>query len=128
MEIKIPKITVGIKDAIKDPEARCNRKAQEIAVKNAWTAIYTTVASGDSSIAYWDDKLVIRPGFYSFMRYVLHRSPKQDGFIQLSVMEIRNGDIIPTSDTQHDNVQSFLRERPGRAIVNIIPYAEKEAG
>lgn len=111
MEIKIPKITVGIKDAIKDPEARCNRKAQEIAVKNAWAAIYTAVASGDSDIAYWGDKPVIRPGFYSFMRYALHRSPKQDGFLQLSVMEIRNGETIPTSDSQHDNVEDFISRR-----------------
>lgn len=111
MEIKIPKITVGIKDAIKDPEVRCNRKEQENAVKNAWTAIYAAVASGDINIAYWDDTPVIRSGFYSFMRYALHKSPKQGGFLQLSVMEIRNGDIIPTSDSQHDSVEDFISRR-----------------
>lgn len=111
MEIKIPEITVSIKDAIKDPETRCNRKAQENAVKNAWTAIYAAVASGDKNMAYWDDKPVIRSGFYSFMRYALHRSPKQDGFLQLSVMEIRNGETIPISDSQHDNVEDFMSRR-----------------
>lgn len=123
MEIKIPKITVSIKDAIKNPEARCNRKAQENAARSAWEAIYTAVASGDSSIAYWDDKSVIRPEFYSFMRYALHRSPKQDGFLQLSVMEIRNGDIIPTSDSQHDNVEDFISLRvraSGAEMVTVL--------
>lgn len=120
MEIKIPKITVSIKDAIKDSEARCNRKAQENAVKNAWTAIYAAVASEDKNMAYWDDKPVIRSGFYSFMRYALHRSPKKDGFLQLSVMEIRNGDIIPTSDSQHDSAKDFISRRVWASGVEIV--------
>lgn len=111
MVIKIPEIAISIKDAIKNKNLREERKEQENAARSAWEAIYTAVASGDSSIAYWDDKPVIRPGFYSFMRYALHRSPKQDGFLQLSVMEIWNGDIIPTSDSQHDNVEDFISRR-----------------
>ncbi len=60
-----------------------------------------------------------RPGFKSFMRYALHRSAKRDGYLRLSVMEARNSNIIPTSDTQHDTLKSFLTEVPQDAVVEI---------
>lgn len=85
----------------------------------AWGEIYTAIRDGKSRIAYWDGYTCERPGFKSFMRYAMHRSTKQDGFLQLSVMEIRNGEIIPTSDTQHDTFKSFLGEVPRDAVVTV---------
>ena len=90
------------------------------AVANAaWGEIFEGIRSGSCRIAYWDGYTVERPGYHSFMRYALHLSTKQDGFLQLSVMEIRNGSIIPTSDTQHDTLKSLLAEVPNDAIVTV---------
>lgn len=85
----------------------------------AWGEIFDGVRSGSCRIAYWDGYTVERPGYHSFMRYALHRSTKRDGFLQLSVTEIRNGEIIPTSDTQHGTLKSFLGEVPRDAVVTI---------
>lgn len=87
---------------------------------DAWSEIYSDIACGSSRIAYWDGATVERPGYKSFMRYALHRSTKRDGYLQVSVMEIRNGEIIPTSDTQHDTAKSFLREVPRDATVTVL--------
>lgn len=65
----------------------------------AWGEIFEGIRSGSCLIAYWDGYTVERTGYQSFMRYSLHRSTKRDGFLQLSVMEIRGGEVIPTSDT-----------------------------
>lgn len=90
------------------------------AVANAaWGEVFEGIRSGSCHVAYWDGYTVERPGYHSFMRYALHRSTKRDGFLQLSVMEIRNGEIIPTSDTQHGTLKSLLTEVPNDAIVTI---------
>lgn len=94
--------------------------AMDSAADAIWSEIYNYIASGSSSIAYWDGVAIERPGYHSFMRYALHRSTKRDGYLQLSVMEIRNGEIIPTSDTQHDTAKSFLREAPLDATVTVL--------
>lgn len=86
----------------------------------AWDEIYGSIRDSKNRIAYWDGTIVERPGYHSFMRYALHRSTKQDGFLQLSVMEVRNGNIIPTSDTQHGTIESFLAEVPNNAVVTVL--------
>lgn len=85
----------------------------------AWGEIFEGIRSGSCRIAYWDGYTVERPRYHSFMRYALHRSTKRDGFLQLSVMEIRNGEIIPTSDTQHGTLKSFLGDVPRDAVVTV---------
>lgn len=85
----------------------------------AWGEIFEGIRSGSCHIAYWDSKPADGKEYYCFMRYALHRSTKQDGFLQLSVMEVRNGEIIPTSDTQHDTLKSFLSEVPRDAVVTV---------
>lgn len=85
----------------------------------AWGEIFEGIRSGSCRIAYWDGPTYERPGFKSFMRYALHRSTKRPGFLQLSVMEIRNGDLLPTADTQHDALKSFLAEVPRDAVVMV---------
>lgn len=123
MKIEIPKITLNAFKIFGDEKLEAELDRQENAVKAAWGEIYNSIASGENSIAYWDGKPVERPGFESFMRYALHKSAKQDGFLQLLVMEIRNGEIIPTSDSQHDNAEDFTRRRArgcGADIVTIM--------
>lgn len=91
--------------------------------KSAWRGIYNAIADGRNKIAYWDDYRVENPGYTSFMRYALHRSTKKDGFLQLSVMEIRNGEMIPTADRQHGNVEDFISRRAwvcGADMVTIL--------
>lgn len=94
-------------------------EALDAVANAAWGEIYEGIRSGSYRIAYWDGYTVERPGYHSFMRYALHRSTKRDGFLQLSVMEVRNGNIIPTSDTQHETLKSLLSEVPNDAIVTI---------
>lgn len=96
---------------------------QAAAVKGDWASIYNDVAVGLVDCAYWDAKAVERPGYRSFIRYVLHRSTKHDGFLQLSIMEIRNEKMIPTSDSQYNSVDDFIRNRAlgsGAEIVHIL--------
>lgn len=111
MKIVIPKIEIDIKVAIKNKKLREERKRQETALKNAWTGIYNAIAYGRYKIAYWDSYKAEKTEYTSFMRYALHRSTKKGGFLQLSVMEIRNGEMIPTSDSQHDSADDFIRRR-----------------
>ena len=111
MKIEIPKITLNAFEIFGDEKLEAELDQQESAVKAAWSGIYNCIASGGNIIAYWDGRPVERPGFKSFSRYALHKSAKQDGFLQLSVMEIRNGENIPTSDSQHDNAEDFIRRR-----------------
>lgn len=123
MKIEIPKIKIDIRDAIKDKNLRMERKQQENAVKSAWSGIYNAIAGGRYKIAYWDAYKVEKPEYNSFMRYALHRSAKRDGFLQVSVMEIRNGEIIPTSDSQHDSAEDFIRRMAwacGADMVTIL--------
>lgn len=111
MKIEIPKITLNAFEIFGDEKLEAELDWQENAFKAAWSGIYNSIASGRSNIAYWDGRPVERMGFKSFIRYALHKSAKQDGFLQLSAMEIRNGEIIPTSDSQHDNVEDFISRR-----------------
>ena len=110
-KIRIPKITLDFFEIFGDEKLEAELDQQESAVKSVWADIYDAVASGGSSIAYWDVFHITRPAYDSFMRYALHRSPKKDGFLQVSVMEIRNGEIIPTSDSQHGSAEDFISRR-----------------
>lgn len=75
-------------------------------IDTAWIAVYDAVSSGAARVAWWDAKPA-EDG--AFMRYALHRSTKYAGCLQMSAMEIKNGNMIPTSDSQHDSADSFLR-------------------
>lgn len=123
MKIKIPQITLDAFEIFgnENPEAELDR--QERAAKNAWRGIYNAIADGGHKIAYWDEFHATRPGYESFMRHALHRSTKRDGFLQLSVMEIRSGEMIPTADSQHDSTEDFIDRRAwacGADIVTIL--------
>lgn len=106
--MKIPEITINPFEAFGNPEMEIAYEAQENAVNDAWKAVYSSVLNESYNIAYWDEKPVERPGYYSFMRYALHKSPRGEADLQLSVMEIRNGETIPTSHALFDCVDDFL--------------------
>lgn len=73
-----------------------NEKARKEA-----TEIFMAVAGGVIKLAYWDMSPVKRrDGKKSVMRYALHRSTKNADCLQLSCMELIEGEIIPTSDQQ----------------------------
>lgn len=123
MRVEIPKIKIDVWDAIKDKALKEERKRQENTTKSAWMAIYSDIEGGEYKIAYWDACHVTRPEYESFMRYALHRSTKRGGFLQLSVMEIRNGKMIPTSDSQHDSAEDFINRKAwacGADMVTIL--------
>lgn len=125
MKIVIPKIEIDIKVAIKNKKLREERKRQETAFKNAWKGIYNAIAYGRYKIAYWDSYKAEKTEYTSFLRYALHCSTKKDGFLQLSVMEIRNGEMIPTSDSQHDSADDFIRRRVWMSRTEAVSLASE---
>lgn len=106
--MKIPEITINIFEAWGDPALESEYYDQEMAVSATWKAVYSAVSNGCQVLAYWDSDPVAYSGYRSFMRYALHKSPRRDGWLQLSVAEIRNGDMIPTSHKEFNNFRDFL--------------------
>lgn len=76
------------------------KKINDVARRDA-AEVFTAVADGLVRVAWYDNPPVKAPdGNMSIMQYALHRSPKKDGFLQLSYMEIKDGRIIPCGDLQ----------------------------
>ena len=87
--------------------------------------VFLAVASGSVPLAWYDLPPVrCRSGAMSVMRYALHRSTKQGGFLQLSCMELKSGQIIPTSDRQYNvsdcGFSKFFRDLPRSVNVNFL--------
>nr|DAH82436.1 MAG TPA: hypothetical protein [Caudoviricetes sp.] len=87
--------------------------------------VFLAVASGSVPLAWYDLPPVwCQSGVVSVMRYALHRSTKKDGFLQLSCMELKNGQIIPTSDRQYNvsgtGFSEFFRGLPRSVNVNFL--------
>ncbi len=120
--MKIPEITINPFEVFGDEDLEKDFDMQEKAVNDAWKSAYDAVSGKLQGLAYWEEKTVERPGYKSFMRYALHHSPKRDGYLQMSIMEIWNGKTIPTSDTQFSCIDDFLRRSLsfGSADVNFI--------
>lgn len=97
----------------------------EDAARQEATNVFLAVASGSVSLAWYDlSPIRCQSGAVSVMRYALHRSTKQDGFLQLSCMELKNGQIIPTSDRQYNvsdcGFSEFFRDLPRSVNVNFL--------
>lgn len=90
------------------------------AAEKIWSGLFYDIMNRKHSILYYDGHEVIKPEYHSFMRYALHRSTKKDGFLQMSVMEYRNGEMIPTSDRQYSSVSDFLRDVPNNVNVTVM--------
>lgn len=87
--------------------------------------VFHAVASGSVPLIWYDLPPVrCQSGAVSVMRYALHRSTKQDGFLQLSCMELKNGQIIPTSDRQYNTTDTgfseFFRDLPRSVNANFL--------
>lgn len=87
--------------------------------------VFLAVASGSVPLIWYDLPPVrCQSGAVSVMRYALHRSTKQDGFLQLSCMELKNSQIIPTSDRQYNTTDGgfseFFRDLPRSVDVNFL--------
>ena len=99
--------------------------------KNEYTArqeaakVFLAVASGSVPLIWYDLPPVrCQSGVVSVMRYALHRSTKKDGFLQLSCMELKNEQTIPTSDRQYNTTDGgfseFFRDLPRSIDVNFL--------
>ena len=86
--------------------------------------VFLAVASGAVTLIWYDLPPVrCQSGAVSFLRYALHRSTKNPGFLQLSCMEIKDGRMIPTSDRQYnitDGFLEFFRDLPRIANINYL--------
>lgn len=94
-------------------------RLDDIAEK-VWSDLFNDIVAGKHSILHYDGHTVNKPNYSSFIRYALHRSTKKPGCLQLSVMEYRNGEMIPTSDRQYSNVSDFPVDTPNNAVVTIM--------
>lgn len=87
--------------------------------------MFSAVASGSVPLIWYDLPPVrCQSGAVSFMRYALHKSTKNPGFLQLSCMEIKDGRMIPTSDHQYNvtdgGFSEFFRDLPGVTNINYL--------
>lgn len=98
-------------------------KIKELAEKDA-RQVFNAVVSGSVPLIWYDLPPVrCQSGAVSFMRYALHKSTKNPGFLQLSCMETKDGRMIPTSDRQYnitDGFREFFRDLPGVANINYL--------
>lgn len=110
--------------AIKSGDFSEVEKVNDTARQEA-TNVFLAVASGSAPLVWYDLPPVrCQSGAVSVMRYALHQSTKQDGFLQLSCMELKNGQIIPTSDRQYNvsdcGFSEFFRDLPRSTDVNFL--------
>lgn len=100
-------------------------KIDDIARQQA-ANIFLAVASGSVPLIWYDMPPVrCQSGAVSVMRYALHRSTKNPGFLQLSCMEIKDGRMIPTSDRQYNTLDNsgfreFFRDLPSVTNINYL--------
>lgn len=116
-----PKQTI---DAIKSGDFSIVDEIKATAEKDA-RKVFDAVASGSVPLIWYDLPPVrYQSGAVSFMRYALHKSTKNPGFLQLSCMEIKDGRMIPTSDRQYNvtdgGFSEFFRDLPGITNINYL--------
>lgn len=98
----------------------------EDAARQEAAKVFLAVASGAVPLIWYDLPPVrCQSGAVSVMRYALHRSTKKGGFLQLSCMELKNGQIIPTSDRQYNIIdesgfREFFRNLPQITNINFL--------
>lgn len=89
--------------------------------RNAWTSLYTAVQTGEHDYIYWNDAPIIaQSGIKSHLCHVLTRSTKQANALQLTCIQIKNGEPIPLSDLQITEPEQFIKETPNTAEVYIF--------
>lgn len=89
--------------------------------RDAWTALYTAIQTSERDCIYWNDAPVIsQSGIKSHLCHVLTRSTKQDNTLQLTCIQVKNGEHIPLSDLQITDPEQFTKETPNTAEVYIL--------
>ena len=116
-----PKQTIA---AIKSGDFSEVDKIEESAEKDA-RQVFSAVASGSVPLIWYDLPPVrCQSGAVSFMRYALHKSTKNPGFLQLSCMEIKDGRMIPTYDHQYNvtdgGFYEFFLDLSGVTNINYL--------
>lgn len=85
--------------AIKTGDFSAVDKINSTAKKDA-RQVFDVVASGTVPLIWYDMPPVrCQSGAVSFIRYALHKSTKKPDHLQLSCMEIKDGCMIPTSES-----------------------------
>lgn len=97
----------------------------EATAKKDARKVFDDISSGAVPLIWYDLPPVrCQSGEVSFMRYALHKSTKNPGFLQLSCMEIKDGRMIPTSDHQYNvtggGFSEFFRDLPGVTNINYL--------
>lgn len=98
----------------------------EDAARQEAAKVFLAVASGAVPLIWYDlSPIRCQSGAVSVIRYALHRSTKKGGFLQLSCMELKNGQIIPTSDRQYNIIdesgfREFFRNLPQITNINFL--------
>lgn len=89
--------------------------------RDAWTSLYTAVQTGERDyIFYWNDAPVIsQSGIKSHLCHVLTRSTKLDNALQLTCIQVKDGEPIPISDLQIKEPEQFIKVTPNTAEVYI---------
>ena len=110
--------------AIKNRDFSDVDKIKELAEKDA-RKIFDAVTSGSVPLIWYDLPPVrCQSGAVSFLRYVLHKSTKKQGYLQLSCTEIKDGRMIPTSDRQYSitdgGFSEFFRDLPQVTNINYL--------
>lgn len=110
--------------AIKSGDFSEVEKIEDTARQEA-AKVFHAVASGSVPLIWYDlPPVQCQSGALSVMRYALHRSTKQAGFLQLSCMELKAGQIIPTSDRQYSTTDAgfseFFRDLPRSVNANFL--------
>lgn len=117
-----PKQTI---EAIKSGDFSVVDKIDNIARQKAEN-VFHGVASGFVPLIWYDLPPVrCQSVAVSFLRYALHRSTKNPGFLQLSCMEIKDGRMIPTSDRKYNTLdgsgfREFFRDLPSVTNINYL--------
>lgn len=111
-------------DAILSGDFSVVDKIKAAAKKDA-RQVFNAVSSGDVSLIWYDLPPVrCQSGAVSVMRYALHRSPQKADHLQLSCMELKNGQITPVFDRQYNitdgGFSEFFRGLPQVAYINYL--------
>lgn len=110
--------------AIKSGDFSEVEKIEDTARQEA-AKVFLAVASGSVPLIWYDLPPVrCRSGVLSVMRYALHKSTKKQGYLQLSCMELKNGQITPVFDRQYNitdgGFSEFFRGLPQVAYINYL--------
>lgn len=87
---------------------------------DAWVTLYAAVQTGEHDYIYWNDAPIIaQSGIKSHLCHVLTRSTKLDNALQLTCIQVKDGEPIPLSDLQITEPEQFIKETPNTAEVYI---------